>query len=159
MTNKKGLPYLNNSFYFDGKEKLSSWQDAYTDAMAEKFPALFKRGIRGSRATHVDLKTYYSLVKEDLNEMESEVVLAHAKENFLNKKRVEELEETLKDKDEILRLTEDIVNKNKELKDTKKLYEYVIKNLVDKYEIPPQEVRKIIDNKEEGSEKSSQRER
>lgn len=159
IVNGKGIPTLNNSFYFDGKDKLSSWQDVYTDAMAKRFPGMFKRGIRGSRATHVDLKTYYKLIKEDLKKMESEVILAHAKENFINKKKVEELEDTIKDKDKIIELTNDILKKNRELKDTKKLYEYVIKNLVDKYEIPTQEVEKIISNKPKETEKGRQNER
>lgn len=157
MTNKKGLPHLNNSFYFDGKEKLSEWQDRYTEAMTKDFQNIFKRGIRGSKATHVDLKTYYSLVKENLNDLSSDVILANAKENYINKKRIEELQDTLEDKEEELRLIEDIIKKNKELKEDKKLYEYIIRNLADKYKIPETEVYKIIQNKEKG--KSVERER
>ena len=161
MTNKKGLPHLNNSFYFDGKEKLSEWQDKYTDAMTKEFQGHFKRGIRGSKATHVDLKTYYSLVKENLNELKAESILAHAKENFLNKKRIDELEDTIKDKDEKLKLSEEIIKKNKDLQDNNKIYERTIRDLAKKYDIPTIEVYKILDNitKEKGNEKSNQRER
>ena len=56
---KRGLATLNNSYYFDGKDKLSKWQDIYTEIIQSEFPAMFKRGVRGSKATHVDLKTYY----------------------------------------------------------------------------------------------------
>ena len=147
MTNKRGLPHLNNSFYFGDKDKLSAWQDRYTEAMSKDFQNIFKRGIRGSKATHVDLKTYYSLVKENLDELNNDVVLANAKENFINKKKIEELQDTLEDKEEQLRLIKEIVKKNKELKEDKKLYEYIIRNLSDKYNIPEKEVYKIIKSK------------
>lgn len=157
MSNKKGLPHLNNSFYFGDKEKLSEWQDRYTEALSSNFQNIFKRGIRGSKATHVDLKTYYSLIKENLNELSSDVVLANAKENFINKKRVDELHDTIEDKEEELRLVEEIIKKNKELKEDKKLYEYIIRNLAEKYKIPEGEVYKIIKNKEK--DKKVERER
>ena len=125
--------------------------------MTKEFQGHFKRGIRGSKATHVDLKTYYSLIKENLNDLSSDVILANAKENYINKKRIEELQDTLVDKEEELRLIEDIIKKNKELKEDKKLYEYIIRNLADKYKIPEVEVYKIIQNKEKG--KNVERER
>lgn len=157
MVNKKGLLHLNNSFYFGDKDKLSKWQDRYTDILSSNFQNIFKRGIRGSKATHVDLKTYYSLIKENLNELNADVVLANAKENYINKKRIEELQDTLVDKEEELRLAEEIVKKNKELKEDKRLYEYIIRNLSTKYKIPEEEVYKIIKNKEES--KKIERER
>lgn len=153
MSNKKGLPHLNNSFYFGDKKKLSEWQDRYTDTLSSKFQNIFKRGIRGSKATHVDLKTYYSLIKENLNELNADVVLANAKENYLNKKKIEELQDTLEDKDEELKLAEEIIKKNRELKEDKKLYEYIIRSLADKYNIPEGEVYKIIKNKEKNIER------
>lgn len=116
MTNKKGLPHLNNSFYFGSKEKLSEWQDRYTEALSFDFQNIFKRGIKGSKATHVDLKTYYSLIKENLNELNADVVLSNAKENFINKKKIEELQDTLENKEEELRLAEEIIRKNNDLK-------------------------------------------
>lgn len=159
--NSKGIPHLNNSFYFGGKDKLSAWQDKYTDAMTKDFQNMFKRGIRGSKATHVDLKTYYALIKENFDELNSDAVLANAKENFINKKKIQELEETISEKDEILRLTDEIIKKNNELKASTELYEYVIRTLSNKYDIPRMEVYKIIDNmdKDKTKSKGKQRER
>lgn len=154
---KRKIATLNNSYYFGDKEKLSAWQDKYTDALTENFQNIFKRGIRGSKATHVDLKTYYALIKENLNELNADVILANAKENFINKKKIEELHDTLEDKEEELKLAEEIVKKNKELKEDKKLYEYVIRNLATKYNIPEVEVYKIIKNKDKS--KNIERER
>ena len=159
MTNKKGLPHLNNSFYFDGKEKLSEWQDKYTDAMTKDFQNLFKRGIKGSKATHVDLKTYYSLIKEDLNHLSSESILAHAKENFINQKKIEELQKTLSNKEEIEKLTKELLKKNKELNEENRIFELVIKGLADKFKIPKQEVIKIIQNVDRDKNKGQERER
>ena len=159
MTNKKGLPHLNNSFYFDGKEKLSEWQDKYTDAMTKEFQGYFKRGIRGSKSTHVDLKTYYALIKEDLNVLSSESILAHAKENFMNQKKIEELQQTLNNKEEIEKLTKELIKKNKELNEENRIFELVIKGLADKFKIPKQEVIKIIQNIDKDNSKGHERER
>lgn len=153
---KKKYPTLNNSYYFDGKEKLSAWQDKYTDAMTDKFN-IFIRGIKGSDATHVDLKTYYSLIKENLNSLSSESILAHAKENFLNKKKVEELEKTLNNQTEIMKAAEQILKNNEDLKDNNKLYEYVIRRMIDKYNIPEKEVSKIIETEYKNKDKSSKK--
>ena len=157
IENKKGIPALNNSYYFGTKEKMSEWQDKYTEAMQQEFKGLFKRGIRGSKATHVDLKTYYALIKENLNKMEADVILANAKENFINKKRIEELEDTIEDKELQLKLTKEIMKNNKELKEESKLYKSIIKELSIKYSIPEIEVYKIIKNKEKN--KGLERER
>lgn len=162
MTNKKGLLYLNNSYYFDGKEKMSQWQDRYTEAMTNDFQNIFKRGIKGSKATHVDLQTYYALIKEDLDELNSESILANAKENYINKKRIDELENVISNKDEIIKLSESIIEKNKEIHDNNKLYEHTIKVMSEKYNIPSVEVYKILDNKinqQASKDNSNQRER
>lgn len=139
------VPHLNAGQYFDGKEKLSAWQDKYSDCMREKFN-FFVRGIRGSKATHVDLKTYYALIKEDLNHLSSESILAHAKENFISQKKIHELQETLKNKEQVERLTKELMKKNKELNEENRIFEIVIKGLGEKFNIPKQEVIKIIQN-------------
>lgn len=146
MLNKKGELYLNNRFYFNGKDKMAQWQDSYTNAMCESFPNLFKRGIRGSKATHVDLKTFYSLVKEDLDELNTESILANAKENYINRKKVQELQEVVNSKEEQLKLIDEVLAKNRELQQDTRLYEYTIKMLAEKYNIPQVEVYKILDN-------------
>lgn len=140
------LPHLNSGKYFDGREKMSAWQDKYTNSISEALPGRFKRGIRGSKATHVDLKTYYALVKEDLDSLSSESILAHAKENFISQKKIQELQETLNNKEEMEKLTKELMEKNQELNKENKIFELVIKGLADKYEIPKQEVIKIIQN-------------
>lgn len=146
---KKGYYQLNNGYYFDGGDKLSEWQDKYTDAMTKEFNNIFMRGIRGSKARHVDLKTYYSLINEDLNTMDAESIKAHAKENYLNKKKVQELQGTLTDNNEMMKACNDILVANRKLKESKKLYEHTIRALADKYKIPQESVIKILNSKKD----------
>lgn len=152
------IPHLNSSMYFDGKDKLSLWQDKYTDCMRERFN-FFIRGIKGSKATHIDLKTYYALVKEDLNLLSSESILAHAKENFISQKKIQELQETLNNKIEIEKLTRDLTKRNNELSEENKLFEFLIKELSDRYRIPKHEVVKILQSKDKYIHHGYQRER
>ena len=156
--NDKGLPYLSNAKYFDGKEKLAGWQDKYTDCMQQKFN-FFIRGIRGSKTKHIDLKVYHALVKENLEILSSESILAHAKENFINKKKVQELQETLKNDNEVKKLAKEIMKKNKELNEENKIFEYVMRELAVKYKIPEAEVIKIINNKEKEDNKNKYKQR
>lgn len=157
---KKKYYQLNSSYYFDGKDKLSQWQDKYTDCMLEKF-SCFIRGIKGSKAKHIDLKTYYSLIKEDLNVYDSQQVQAYAKENFINKKKVEELQEQVLENEATIEACNKILENNKKLKDNEKLYKHTIRILSLKYNIPEDQVLKIMEEKkkEDGKIKGKQRER
>ncbi|MBU3107121.1 plasmid recombination protein [Clostridium gasigenes] len=144
---KKGFYELNNSYYFDGKSKMIAWQDKYTATMTDNFNNVFMRGIRGSKSKHIDLKTYYSLINENLDEKQAESIVSYAKENYLNRKKVQELQETLQNNQEIMKACEKIIKTNKELKESKKLYEHTIETLAAKYKIPKKEVMKILDSK------------
>ena len=63
---------LNCKSIFGDREKLSKFQDSYGAAMA---PLGLERGIKGSRATHTQVKEYYAaVVKEpDMNLTEEEI--------------------------------------------------------------------------------------
>jgi Plasmid recombination enzyme/Toprim-like/Protein of unknown function (DUF3991) len=50
---------LNCKSYFGGRQKLREFQDSYAEAMA---PLDLERGIKGSRATHTQVKDYYAAV-------------------------------------------------------------------------------------------------
>lgn len=50
---------LNCKSYFGDRKKLSQFQDRYAQAMA---PLGLERGIKGSRATHTQVKDYYAAV-------------------------------------------------------------------------------------------------
>ncbi len=53
---------LNCKSIFGGREKLSKFQDSYAQAMA---PLGLERGIKGSRATHTQIKDYYAAVTKE----------------------------------------------------------------------------------------------
>lgn len=55
---------LNCRALFGGREKLSKFQDSYAEAMA---PLGLERGIKGSRATHTEVKEYYAAVTQPPN--------------------------------------------------------------------------------------------
>ncbi len=53
---------LNCKSIFGGREKLSKFQDSYAQAMA---PLGLERGIKGSRATHTQIRDYYAAVTKE----------------------------------------------------------------------------------------------
>jgi Plasmid recombination enzyme/Protein of unknown function (DUF3991) len=53
---------LNCRSIFGGREKLSQFQDSYAAAMK---PLGLERGIKGSRATHTEVKEYYAAVVKE----------------------------------------------------------------------------------------------
>lgn len=64
VIDKRGNTIIANSRYFDGPEMLRQWQDTYAAAMAE---FNLSRGIRFSRATHVRIRQFYSLVENNIS--------------------------------------------------------------------------------------------
>lgn len=61
---KRSRNVLANHRYFDGPQKLSQWQDAYAEAMQE---FNLNRGIRFSKAKHVRIRQFYSLIEGKVN--------------------------------------------------------------------------------------------
>ncbi|NFK69452.1 hypothetical protein FDB14_17400 [Clostridium botulinum] len=150
----KGIYKLQSNKYFDGIEKMRDWQDRYAQCMQQNFPNLM-RGIRGSKARHMDIKTYYSLINKKLVLQDDNQILEYAKRNFLIEKRLKSLEYTLK------RMNEngdaEVLLKN--LRNTKKnnsIYKKLIKEITKKYGIKEKEILEILD-KIEGKNKQKER--
>lgn len=64
-----GNDTINNSVFFGGKQfegvkKLRKWQDDYSAAMAQ---FNLSRGIRFSKATHVQVRQFYSLINDNMS--------------------------------------------------------------------------------------------
>lgn len=59
-----GRDTINNSIFFDGASKLREWQDNYAAAMSQ---FNLSRGIRFSKAHHVKIRQFYSLVEDNMN--------------------------------------------------------------------------------------------
>lgn len=59
-----GRDTINNSVYFDGASKLRKWQDNYSEAMSQ---FNLSRGIRFSKAHHVRIRQFYSLIEDNMS--------------------------------------------------------------------------------------------
>jgi hypothetical protein len=53
---------LNARHFISGREKLSEMQDSFSEAVKH---VGIERGVKGSRAKHVDIKTFYSQLQEN----------------------------------------------------------------------------------------------
>lgn len=134
---------LRSNVYFDGLDKMRDWQDKYANHMNSKFNNL-TRGIKGSKARHMDIKTYYSLITKKLDVIDDRQVVEYAKRNYLLEKRTKTLEYTLK------RMTEnentvEVLKKINKLKKNNKIYKETIKVLSKNYGIGEKEILEIVD--------------
>jgi len=111
--------------------------------MNSKFNNLI-RGVRGSKAKHMDIKEYYSLLNEKLNIKNNGQILAYAKQSYLLEKRVKALEGTIeeisKNQD-----TVKLINKIDKLDKNNNIYKETIKTICKDYKISKKEVYAIID--------------
>lgn len=148
---------LSSNRYFGSKKQMRDWQTKYADHMHSKFSNLV-RGIKGSKARHIDIKQYYTLVNKKLNEKDADSVLAHAKNSYLLDKRVRMLENTIlqiqndNDDKQLLKRVEKAEKQTKE-------YKEVTKAIIKKYNLKKADVEEIIDKVQERSNNSKGRER
>lgn len=75
---------LSAKDYFDGREKMQGLQDRYAEAM-QSFG--LKRGIRGSKAHHKNIKTFYSDLSHDIIKTQN-FLTRFPEPNFRNYKKV-----------------------------------------------------------------------
>lgn len=143
---------LKSNFYFDGTDKMRDWQDRYAQHMSGRFNNL-TRGIRGSKAKHMDIKTYYSLLNKKLDIKDHSQVVAYAKSNYLLEKRIKSLEGTIQAMSEN-QDTVKLINKIDKLDKNNKTYKEVIKALCKAYKISENEVYAIIDKVQDKSNKN-----
>ncbi|MBC6435977.1 DUF3991 domain-containing protein [Nostoc sp. HG1] len=88
---------LRCNHFFDGREKICSFQDSYYDTM--RLIGL-ERGIKGSRAQHQDIKDFYRIVESgrdlEVDDLNSEELKAKAADRDRAARRKEEMEATAK---------------------------------------------------------------
>ncbi|KAI3350817.1 MobV family relaxase [Clostridium botulinum] len=149
--NEKNRYELSSNKYFDGIEKMRAWQDKYSNHMNKKFNNLI-RGVRGSKAKHMDIKTYYSLITKKLDLIDDRQVLAYAKHSYLLEKRVKALEYTLmeieKNED-----TKDLVEKINKLDKNNKIYKETIRTITKKYGLKEKDILDIVSKIENKNDK------
>ncbi len=143
---------LSSNKYFDGQLKMQNWQTQYANHMSQSFPNLI-RGIKGSKAKHTDIKTYYSLITGEMNVMDGKQVLAYAKRNFLLEKRLKVLELTLEKMQENEDV-ENLLNKVDKLNRNNKIYKETIKAITKKYGIEEKEILELVDKVQDKTNKN-----
>ncbi|MCC5623376.1 MobV family relaxase [Nostoc sp. CHAB 5715] len=88
---------LRCNHFFDGRQKIHSFQDSYYDTM--RLIGL-ERGIKGSRAQHQDIKDFYSIVESgrdlEVSDLNPEQLKAKAADRDRAMRRFEEIEATAK---------------------------------------------------------------
>lgn len=139
---------LSNSLYFDGREKLSEWQDLYSNHIKSEFEEL-NRGIKGSKARHVKIKQYYTLVNAKLDEKDMTSVLAKASNSVLLEKQVNNLQKLLKENLQKNSDRKEIVQLIGELKQDKEIYKETIKAMSQAYKISQESIINIVKSVED----------
>ena len=150
---------LSNSLYFDGREKLSEWQDLYSQHIKNEFKEL-NRGIKGSKARHVKIKQYYTLVNAKLDEKDMTSVLAKASNSVLLEKQVNTLQKLLKENLQKDNDRKEIIQLIGELKQDKEIYKETIKAMSQAYKISQESIINIVksvENKVKENEKDFER--
>lgn len=130
---------LANSRYFDGKDKLSKWQDVYAEAITSQFKQL-NRGVKYSKARHVKIRQFYTLINKKYNPRDMAQVEAKIKENELLKENIKRLQETLSN----YKKYDDIKKEIKEIKEDKEIYKQTIRAMSEIYKIPQEAIINIV---------------
>ena len=152
--NKKGESILSNTRYFDGIEKMRAWQDNYSNSMKEHFKCL-NRGVKYSKRKHMELKTWYSLVKQNLNEKNLQQLTAKAKNSELLEIKIRAIEKTLQiyknfnskntlEKESAIEQSKNLIKDIEKMKEDKDLYKQALSLLSQQYKIPQYVVSEAI---------------
>jgi len=154
-TNENGKRIMSNKRFFDGKAMLSELQTNYANCMIKGFKSL-TRGLKGSKAFHFDVKKYYQLCAEKLDEKNIESIMAKAKNNELTEIKLKETKRTLTAyknyqvttdaekenyKQQNIKLYQNLKNMQKE----NEMYHKGIETLAEYYKIPAKNIEKVLE--------------
>ncbi|EKS4344872.1 MobV family relaxase [Clostridium sporogenes] len=146
---KKKKYVLANSRYFDGKKKLSEWQDKYSSFIKQQFKEL-NRGQRGSKAHHVKISNFYRILNSELDSYNALEVIKKSKQSIVLKEQLENLQSTLNKYKDYAKLTtlekQELSNSLKDIKQDKEIFKETIKAMSEIYKISQQSIAKIIDS-------------
>ncbi|MCM8710558.1 plasmid recombination protein [Clostridium sp. SYSU_GA19001] len=148
---KKQSYILSNARYFDGVDKLRTWQDNYASSMQSTFKSL-NRGIKYSKAKHIEVRKWYTLINEQLNEKDLEQVKAKALNNELVELKLKSIQNTLKIYKkyniDIILENEKLNKELKELKKDKNYFENAVKLISNYYKIDEKKIKQLINYNE-----------
>jgi len=154
-TNEKGKRIMSNKRFFDGKVMLSQLQTDYANCMINSFKSL-TRGLKGSKAFHFDVKKYYQLCAEKLDEKNIESIMAKAKNNELTEIKLKETKRTLSayknyqvardaEKENLQQQNIKLYQSLKLMQKENEVYIEGIKTLAEYYKIPVQNIEKVLE--------------
>lgn len=149
---KKQSYVLSNTRYFDGKSKMTKWQDRYSEAMKD---FNLKRGIKHSQAKHIDIKTFYSLVNSELKEQDLNNLTAKAKHGELLNVKIKSLQKTLNiykdfnkktdvEKEQIKKENVNLFKKVKDIQKDKDIYKECIKTMSKLFDISKKDISEVL---------------
>lgn len=148
--NKKNESVLSNTRYFDGVERMREWQTNYANNMKEHFKCL-NRGVKYSKAKHMQIKKYYSLLNEKVDEKNVNQILAKSKNNDLLEIKIKAIQETLityqkySNQNELaLQDAKILLKQIEKFKDDKDIYKEVVSLLSQQYRIPQYAIKEAI---------------
>ena len=152
--NDKGQQILSNKRYFGGKVALSNWQTKYAESMQSTFKQL-NRGIKFSKAKHIEIKHFYSMINQEINEKDLKQVVARSVNADLLEIKLKALNKTLETYKQYWRKSDleknDFKLKNtllgeqlKKLKKDKALYKESIEMLAQIHKIPQNAVKEVV---------------
>lgn len=151
---KRNLYTLSNKRYFGGREKLREWQDNYSLAMQERFKCL-NRGVKYSKAKHLTIRQYYTLINQNLNEKDISQVLAKAKNSELLEIKIKAIEKTLqvyknynskneRMKENAILESKGLLKEIEKMKEDKETYKEALSLLSQRYKVPQYVVSEMI---------------
>jgi len=153
--NDKGKRVMSNKKFFDGKAMLSQLQTDYSQHVQNIFKTL-SRGLKGSKATHIDIKQYYGLCAEKLDEKNIESIMAKAKNNELTEIKLKETKRTLAayknyqvsrdaEKENLQQQNIKLYQNLKSMQKENEVYIEGIKTLAEYYKIPVKNIEKVLE--------------
>lgn len=140
---KRNRYKLSNAYYFDGIEKLRAWQDNYSSSMQKVFKSL-NRGVRYSKAKHITMKQFYTLVNSKLNEKDIKQLCAKAKHSHVLQQKLLQMQNTLNAYENIGDKALQLNKQLKGLQQDKKMFKECIRVMADLYKIPQVSVKKVL---------------
>jgi len=160
IKNKKGEYILSNKHYFNGIEAYREYQDNYSKSMQEHFKCL-NRGIKYSKAKHLTIRQYYTLVNKELDFKNLKQLEAKAKDHELQEIKIKAIEKTLQvyknynsknslEKDNLAIESKELIKEIEKLKNEKENY---ISYISQTYKIPQYLVNDVVKELEQINDK------
>ena len=155
IKNKKGEYILSNKHYFNGIEAYRGYQDTYSEAMKEHFKCL-NRGVKYSKAKHLTIRQYYSLINKDLDTKDIAQTIAKAKNSELLEIKIKAIQKTLEvyknynskndlEKQAAILESKKLINDIEKIKDDKESYKKALSLISQSYKVPQYVIDQAID--------------